>query len=475
MRIAWFGCCVLIVLVGRLAAQDTFTDAEASAIQSFLDEHVGKTNSAIVVGLVDKQGQKILSAGKLDNGTANSVDGDSVFFIGSVTKTFTDLLLLDMVERGEMQLDDPVAKYLPASVKLPTRGGREIRLIDLATHTAGLPGNPDNMRGGGVREEYETYTVEQMYSFLSAFSLSRDPGAEYEYSNVGMALLGHAMARRANATYESLVLERICKPLEMNGTRIVPTPEMRERMAMGHDDAGRPSPPFNLDVYEPAGAVHSTARDLLKYAAAQAGLTQSSLTRPIEASHVVRIRDTRGYPSGGTLFGRTAMCWMDRDALQPPGMELLGHAGGAGSYHAWVGFDLKQRRGVVLLTTANNLLSEAVGWTILQRLPLGPDSTKEFAREMVGIGTALDFDKEKATLRITKVFPRSPAAEAGLTAGLLIQKIGDVATRGKSLEECVGLILGPSGTKVRLEVVDSERNETKAVEVTRQRFVTSNS
>ena len=90
---------------------------------------------------------------------------------------------------------------------------------------------------------------------------------------------------------------------------------------------------------------------------------------------MLRYQDIEGIPGQGPLglMGRTAMDWVDRGALQPPEMELLGHAGGAGSYHAWVGFDKRQRRGVVILTTANDFSAEAVGWTILQRLPLSDE------------------------------------------------------------------------------------------------------
>jgi carboxyl-terminal processing protease len=128
-----------------------------------------------------------------------------------------------------------------------------------------------------------------------------------------------------------------------------------------------------------------------------------------------------------------------------------------------------------VLTTANDLNVEAVGWTILQRLPLTPDSVREFAHEVVGIGTALEFDKKAAVPRISKVFPKSPAADAGLTAGLLIQKIDGVATSGKDLPECAKLIRGPIGSKVRIEVVDPNRCETKTMELTRQNFMTASS
>lgn len=474
MRTRYVVCCVLTIVSAQIAvAQNTFSDSERAALQSFLDEHIGGTNAAMVVGLVDEQGSKVFAAGKLDNGTANVVDGDSVFFIGSVTKTFTALLLLDMVARSEMKLDDPVAKYVPSRVRTPNYKGREITLIGLATHTAGLPFNPDNMIGADAREQYESYTVERMYAFLSNCQLNRAPGTEYAYSNLGMALLGHVLARRANATYESLVVERICRPLGMDSTRITLSPELKGRLAMGHNDDDKPSHPWNFHAYSPAGNIHSTANDLLKYVSAQVGLVPSSLASAMEKSHVFRFEDSHGLPGLGdhSRMGRTAMDWVDRNAFQPPGMDLRGHAGGAGSYHAWVGFDKKQRRGVVVLSTANDLSVEAVGWTILQRLPLTEERKELFVREMFGIGIGLELSKQTGSLEITKVLPESPAAKAGLSAGLIIQKIDGVQASGKSLEDYLTLLRGPVGTKVRLELVSPDRNESKTIELTRQKYV----
>src|SRR5437667_5482642 len=242
----------------------------------------------MVIGLADQRGNRVFGAGKLDNGTDRDVNGDTVFFIGSVSKTFTALLLQDAVERGEMKLDDPVAKFLPTSIKMPTHGGKQISLLDLATHTAGLPGNPDNMTGATVKEQYETYTVEKMYAFLSGYTLSRDPGTEFEYSNVGMALLGHIIALRTGTNFESLVVNRICRPLRMDSTRIALTPELQARLAMGYDDSGEPSPPWKLQAYSPAGGIHSTVNNLLKYVSAHVRLAPSSLTPAMEKPHMIR-------------------------------------------------------------------------------------------------------------------------------------------------------------------------------------------
>jgi D-alanyl-D-alanine-carboxypeptidase/D-alanyl-D-alanine-endopeptidase len=452
-----------------------FTDEGAAAAATLLTKHFQGKPGGIVVGLIDAEGSKLITAGTLDDGTGRPIDGDTVSFIGSVSKTFTDLVLADMVARGEVKFDDPASMYLPAEVRMPTHGGKSITLLQLATHMSGLPTDPDNMTGTNIREQYETYSVEQMYDFLGTYKLERDPGVKYQYSNLGMSLLGHILARNAGESYETLVVERICKPLGMTSTCVVPSAEMKARLAMGRDEAGKPTGPWQLDAYAPAGAIHTTANDLLKYAAAQAGITRNALSPVIEKTHIIRNEGAMGPPDGSGVdrfFGRTAMPWMDRTALQPPGMELLGHAGGAGSYHAWVGFDLKQGRGVVVLSTSHDVLVEAVGWTLLQRLPLTANRLKDFAHDFVGIGTALELTPGEGELRITKVLPEAPAEEAGLTAGEIIATIDDVATLGKDLTACVELLRGPAGTKVRLGILTPERSEARTVELTRRKFRT---
>jgi CubicO group peptidase (beta-lactamase class C family) len=381
-----------------------------------------------------------------------------------VSKTFTTLLLQDMVERGVTKLEDPVAKYLPKTVTMPTRSGREITLLDLATQTSGLPWDPDNMSGKDTKEQFETYTFEKMYAFLSSYKLPRDPGKTFGYSNVGMALLGHAIALKDGADFETLLVDRIGRRLHMDSTCITLTPELRPRLAMAHDKTGKSTIPWKMEVYAPAGAILSSANDLLKYVGAQAGLTTAPLTKLMERTHVIRFEDV----GGG--FGHTAMPWIDRDAFQPPGMDLLGHAGGNGGYHAFVGFDMKQRRGVVVLTTFNDISAEAIGWTLLQRLPLNQESAKQFARYQVGIGVALDLDQKLRALRITKVYPDSPAAQAGLKSGMVIKKVGAVSVEGKSLAESTDLLRGNGGTKVELQLVDGN-GKTTLIEVARKRFL----
>lgn len=463
------GTLILAVLCSQCAmAAET---SPADSVKTFLHDNFDGKKDCMVIGLVDELGTQVFAGGSLDNGTTNQVSGDSVFFIGSTTKTFTALLLQDMVDRGEIKLDDPAAKYLPKSVKMPTHGGKQITLLQLATHTAGFPHDPSNMTGTGWRVQFETYTIEKLYAYLSSVKLDRDPGTEFEYSNHGMALLGHILALKAGTDFESLLVDRICKPLQMESTRIVPTPEMNTRLAMGHE-AGKFSPPVKLGVYAPAGAVHSTVNDLLKYVSAQLDLTPVALAKTMQKTHIVRHSATNLHKveNPGRNFGDISLAWYAQPILQQAGTDVREHAGGAGSYHSWIGFDKKQKRGVVVLTTTDRFLAEQVGAAALQRVSL-KNNVLEMVREPVGIGAALEMDKVTHALRIIETIPDSPAAHANLAAGQIIQMIDDVPVAGKTLVDCVHLIRGTEGTSVRLQIFDVKLNKTNSVELTRHKIV----
>lgn len=139
-------------------------------------------------------------------------------------------------------------------MKVPTRNGRQITLLDLATHTSGLPRLPDNFSPKNADNPYADYTVEQMYAFLSGYTLPRDIGATYEYSNLGSGLMGHLLARNDGTNYEALVLERICRPLGMTNTQVVLTPGLKARLATGHNAAGERVSNWDLPTLAGAGA-----------------------------------------------------------------------------------------------------------------------------------------------------------------------------------------------------------------------------
>ncbi|HEY5800905.1 MAG TPA: serine hydrolase domain-containing protein, partial [Burkholderiaceae bacterium] len=274
MKHLHFGALAAGLLILALASAGLArADDSPAAIQKILQERIdiGKKATGVVVGMVDAKGPRVTSYGAVAAGGA-PVDGDTVFEIGSVSKTFTATLLADMVQRGEVALDDPISKYLPASVKTPKRDGKEITLLDLATQTSGLPRMPSNFAPKDKQNPYADYTAEQMYAFLSSFELTRDIGSKYEYSNLGVGLLGHILALRAGTDYATLVQQRITGPLGMASTAIVLTPAMQTRLAAGHNRTLARVPGWDMNVLAGAGAIRSTVNDMLKYAAANLGL-----------------------------------------------------------------------------------------------------------------------------------------------------------------------------------------------------------
>jgi CubicO group peptidase (beta-lactamase class C family) len=186
-------------------------DAEiAAAIKSRVE---AKKAVGMVVATIESDGSSSMAAFGNAGPGARSLDADSVFEIGSITKVFTAILLADMADRGEVKLDDPVALHLAADVRIPERGGRKITLLDLSTHSSGLPRMPDNLSPSDPLNPYADYTFTQMFEFLGRYKVTREIGAEFEYSNLGVGLLGVALSRRAGKSYEALVRERILNPL----------------------------------------------------------------------------------------------------------------------------------------------------------------------------------------------------------------------------------------------------------------------
>jgi D-alanyl-D-alanine-carboxypeptidase/D-alanyl-D-alanine-endopeptidase len=293
----------------------------------------------IVVGVIDSTGRRVVAYGKTAK-DGKPVGADTVFEIGSITKVFTSLLLADMVKRGEVALTDPVSKYLPPDVKVPERGGKKITLVDLATHTSGLPYMPSNVHPKDPANPFADYTVAQLYEFLATVVLTHDIGSKYEYSNLGGGLLGHVLARRAGTDYETLVRTRILEPLAMKSTAITLSKAMKDRLAIGHDAGLDPVSNWDLPTLAGAGALRSTANDLLTFIGANLGLQTSPLASSMAAMLATR-RPT------GTPNLEIALGWhiWTRD-----GHEIIWHNGGTAGYRTWIGFELKSRTGVVVLS-----------------------------------------------------------------------------------------------------------------------------
>jgi len=336
-----------------------------------------KQGVGIVIGVIEPKGRRIIAHGRLEKGDNRALDGDTIFEIGSVTKVFTALLAADMAQRGEIRLDDPIEKYLPPGVKVPQRNDRQITIIDLATHTSGLPRSLGNFQPKNPANSSADYTLERLYSFLASYELTRDVGSKYQYSNLGYGLLGLALARRAGIDYETLVETRIDGSLRMKDTRITLTPEMRERLAAGHDAALKTVHSWGISTLPGAGALRSTANDLLIFLAAALGYTDTPLSAPMRT--LLATRRPTGEP-----FIDIAMAW---NVDTRGGNEIIWKNGAVGGYRAFIGYVARSRVGIVALSNATTELGvEDIGLHLLDaRYPVG--CTLQFAQGSVGQST----------------------------------------------------------------------------------------
>ena len=324
-----------VVLLSSSALARVPPDSE---IRKILADRVGREDSGagIVVGVIDADGRRVFPYGR-------QIDGNTVFEVGSLTKVFTAVLLMDMVRRGEVSLTDPVAKYLPAGVRMPERNGRKITLADLATHTSGLPSLPSNIHPKDETNPFADYSVQQMYDFLSGYQLERDIGSSYEYSNLGFGLLGHVLARRAGKSYEALVRSRICDPLGMKSTGITLTPDRKKRLAAGHDATLAPVPNWDLPTLAGTGALRSTANDLLRFLAANLGYMKTPLAQAMADALSVRHPAAAG--------GEVAYGW---HVQTKDGRSIIWQNGGTAGYASYLAYDPEARTGVVVLTNVGS-------------------------------------------------------------------------------------------------------------------------
>jgi D-alanyl-D-alanine-carboxypeptidase/D-alanyl-D-alanine-endopeptidase len=362
-RSSIFLCLALCIVGSGNAAARTATPSDAE-IRQILVNRIDKEKQGvgIVVGVIDAKGRRVVSYGSLEKGDKRALDGDTLFEIGSITKVFTALLLADMVQRGEVKLDDPIAKYLPATAKIPQRDDKQITLVDLATHTSGLPRMPANFHPKDPANPYIDYTDEQLFTFLSSYELPRDIGIKFVYSNLGFGLLGQGLARRNGSDYETLVEARICEPLGMKSTRITLTPEMEQRFAAGHTSDLVTVSRWDIPSLAGAGALRSSANDMLKFLAAAMGYSHTSLAPAFKAMLSVK-RPT------GQAFIDTAMGW----AIDTRGGgEIIWKNGGTGGYRTFIGYAPRTGVGIVALSNAStNAGSDDIGLHLLDaRFPL---------------------------------------------------------------------------------------------------------
>ena len=291
-----------------------------------------------VIGVLDQGSTTILPYGETVRGSGRAPDGDTFYEIGSITKVFTSLLLADAVGRDEVALTQEIQTLLPPEAKVPVRG-TAIQLVHLATHTSGLPGLPANFAPADITNPYADYTVQELHDSFASLKLARAPGT-YEYSNYGMGLLGHLLVRRTGAAdYESLLRQRVLEPLSLRATTVTLNEDQRRRLAAPYAAGLGPAKNWDLPTLAGAGALRSTAADMLRFAAvALADDEERPLAAAFELSMEKRqaIGDGLGIGLGWHFAGDGVTRW---------------HDGGTGGYRSW--FAVIPGRDLAVVVLAN--------------------------------------------------------------------------------------------------------------------------
>jgi CubicO group peptidase (beta-lactamase class C family) len=326
--------------------------------------------AGVVVGIVQPAGNQVLGFGRRSIFSSAAPDGETVFEIGGMTQVFTASLLARMVEANAVRMDQPVQALLPDSVSMPMAGGRPIQLQDLATWSSGLPrlaGNP----ASPLLEMFPPFSRAEpprsskwLYDHLSSLEIEHVPGTRVDDSDLGMVLLGHALARAAKTDYETLLERQICVPLGLKDTRVALTPGMRSRFASGMQMGwgsyrgwyvASPTRRWPQRGMPGATDLCSTAHDLLTLL--RAHLASFPLDSALSETRRARLA-TEGRASVG-------LGWF----VEPAGTAdaLVWQHGSSGASRSYMAFLKEQGVGVVVLANAP-IDVDLLGKTILNRL-----------------------------------------------------------------------------------------------------------
>ncbi len=244
-------------------------------VETYHNEHAIVGMAVVVIGRDNHQKfQQIVTKGKLSLKTPIPINAFTEFRIGPLTQIVTAGTLTYLVQEGQLSLNDPISKFLPKSMTLPSYKGKEITLGDLATHTSGLPDMPYSLTSRS------NFSLSQMYRFLSKYELLREPGSKYEYSNFGYAFLANILSRIAKRSYPELAAQLIMHPLGINDTAFTLSAEQKKRLATGYENGRGISPLQSEKIYSVfigSGGLYSTPKDMLTFLSFNLGEEKTSL------------------------------------------------------------------------------------------------------------------------------------------------------------------------------------------------------
>jgi CubicO group peptidase (beta-lactamase class C family) len=347
----------------------------------------------IAVGVYENGKTNFYNFGFADINSKEPVTAKTLFEIGSITKTFTTEMLAYMVSQYEVSLTDNAQKYFPSNVVLPQKNGKFITLENLAMARSGLPRLPGNLSPADPTNPYVDYTEKELFQFLTNCELSREPGSQYEYSNLGMGTLGYILAKKRGVSYRQLLSEIITKPLKMNQTFISGEVKDKKKLATGYVDrnAVKAWTWTDQSSLTGAGGIISNAEDMVTYLVAQLSPETNPLINAFKETHHERA-------DAATM--QIGLGWHIRDH------KIIWHNGGTGGFRSFAGFDPEKKRAIVILTNSTNGADDLGFHWLDENVPL-----KELKKSVV-IDPA-ELKKYEGQFAITPLFILNISVEDG--------------------------------------------------------------
>jgi CubicO group peptidase (beta-lactamase class C family) len=302
--------------------------------------NVQKNAVGVSIAIIENGEIEYLNFGHTGLDKKHQVTSDTLFEIGSISKTITSMALASMVIEGKVKLSDSVQKFLPSSVTMPTRDGKEITLLSLANHMSALPRLPSNMPFGDPADPYADYTVDMMYEFLNNYELTRDIDEQLEYSNLAVGLLGHILALIDKKPYEQVITDRVLRPLGMSNTFVNVPSSHTALLSNGYDVGLNLAKHWQLPTLAGAGAIKSNIEDMAQY-------LKDNLNPQADFIKLTH-KQTTGFDNKGDKVG---LAWFTTEYGKG---SYLWHNGGTGGFRAFIGFNQTNNKGIVILENSAN-------------------------------------------------------------------------------------------------------------------------
>ena len=356
-RITQFLVSLLItILAGYSVATAQPTDRER--VESNISQRIAEGPLVgVSVGYIAPDGEiSYLTKGNLSSEKSQKVTPQSVFKIGSVTKVFTTLALARFIDERSITLETKADSLLGPKLSLPAYEGQEITLRDLVTHTSGLPRLPGNLQMLDPQNPYKEYSESKLQQFLADYKLTREPGSRFQYSNLGMAIVGHILEEQYDMSYDQIIKQIIARPLQMQRAGIHLPAVDSSAFTRGHKN-GNPVPYWDFPAVEAMGGLKSTTIDLTTFIKAHLG-SRNSLSTAISM-----VQDPLfDIGKSNKRVDKVGMGWM----LSTEQDSIWWHNGGTGGYSSFVGMNAETGAGVVVLSNTQSSIDD-IGFHLLDQ------------------------------------------------------------------------------------------------------------